>query len=329
MVEIRQNLVSADKYDLKCPYTMEPQYVVIHNTANDASAANEIAYMRSNSKEVSFHYAVDDKEIVQGIPENRNAWHAGDGGSGKGNRYGIGVEICWSKSGGEKFTAAEKNAAEFAAHLLKKYGWGIDRLKKHRDFNGKYCPHRTLDLGWERFVKMVQAHLAQAKDEQPTETEKETAAKAVNYKAKVTAKDGLRVRKGAGVKYGVVKVLAQGTLVTVTAEQDGWGRISDGWISLEWVEKVKETTGAVYVAGKVYTTKVDALSVRKKAGTNYVRKTYKQLTADAKKHAYPSGHLKKGTSVTCLETKNVGSDIWIRIPSGWCAAYYGGSWYIK
>lgn len=267
MVEIRQNLVSADKYGLKCPYAMEPQYVVIHNTANDASAANEIAYMRSNCNEVSFHYAVDDKEIVQGIPENRNAWHAGDGGSGKGNRYGIGVEICWSKSGGEKFTAAEKNAAEFAAYLLKKYGWGIDRLKKHRDFNGKYCPHRTLDLGWERFVKMVQAHLAEAKDEQPTETEKETA-KAVNYKAKVTAKDGLRVRKGAGVKYSVVKVLAQGTKVTVTAEQNGWGYIGDGWISLEWVKKIADVAAPAFEP-YLFRITCDVLNIRSKPGTNY------------------------------------------------------------
>lgn len=36
--------------------------------------------MIDNHNEVSFHYAVDDKEIVQGIPENRNAWHSGDGG---------------------------------------------------------------------------------------------------------------------------------------------------------------------------------------------------------------------------------------------------------
>ncbi len=44
-----------------------------------------------------FHIAVDDKEAVQGIPLERNAWHCGDGG-GNGNRKSIGVEICYSLS---------------------------------------------------------------------------------------------------------------------------------------------------------------------------------------------------------------------------------------
>ena len=35
----------------------------------------------------------------------------------------------------------------------------MDRVTKHQDYNGKYCPHRTLDLGWDRFLKMVEAHL--------------------------------------------------------------------------------------------------------------------------------------------------------------------------
>lgn len=169
MVAIRQNLVDGSKWDIKCPFEMKPKYVVIHNTANDAPAANEIAYMRRNDNEVSFHYAVDDKEIVQGILEDRNAWHAGDGGYGNGNRCGIAIEICWSKSGGEKFEKAERNAAEFAASILKRYGWGIDRLKKHQDFSKKYCPHRTLDLGWDRFVDMVKDFLDGKEPEAPVD----------------------------------------------------------------------------------------------------------------------------------------------------------------
>ena len=74
MVPIRENLVPKDKYAIKCPYTRTPTRVVIHNTANDAPAANEISYMRYNDLEISFHYAVDDVNIVQGIPENSNAW---------------------------------------------------------------------------------------------------------------------------------------------------------------------------------------------------------------------------------------------------------------
>ena len=99
----KKNLVSSSKYSIKCPYSMTPEFIVVHNTANDASAQNEVKYMISNNNQVSFHFAVDDKEIVQGLPLDRNAWACGDGANGKGNRKGIQIEICYSKSGGARF----------------------------------------------------------------------------------------------------------------------------------------------------------------------------------------------------------------------------------
>ena len=158
-MKVTQNLVPTGKYNIKCPYPMTPEFIVVHNTANDANAANEVAYMIRNDNKVSFHYAVDDKEIVQGIPENRNAWHAGDGTNGRGNRKGLSIEICYSKSGGQRFIEAEKLAAKFTAYKLYEKGWGIDKVKKHQDFSDKYCPHRTLDMGWQRFLDMVQSEL--------------------------------------------------------------------------------------------------------------------------------------------------------------------------
>ena len=72
-----QMLVPVAKYGVKCPYAMTPQYVTIHNTANDTSARNEIAYMTNNNQEVSYHCAVDDVEAIQGLPFDRNGWHSG------------------------------------------------------------------------------------------------------------------------------------------------------------------------------------------------------------------------------------------------------------
>lgn len=162
-LKIREIVMPVSKYSIKCPYTMTPTRIVVHNTGNDASAANEIRYMQSNGREVSFHYAVDDREAVLGVPLNRNAWHAGDGGNGAGNRQGIAVEICYSKSGGTKFSKAEENAALLIAGLLKERGWGIDKVTKHRDYSGKDCPHRTIALGWERFLGMIEKYLPVAK----------------------------------------------------------------------------------------------------------------------------------------------------------------------
>ena len=126
---------------------MKAEFYVVHNTANDASANNEIKYMISNDSQTSFHYAIDDKEIVQGIEENRNARHSGDGWKVEGNRKGIGIEICYSKSGGARFDLAEKMAAKFIAEGLKSKGWGIDKVKKTSRFCGNIVLIGTLDKG--------------------------------------------------------------------------------------------------------------------------------------------------------------------------------------
>ena len=167
-LKIVQQLVPASKYDIKCPYAMTPQGITIHNTANDASAQNEIAYMTNNNQEVSYHYATDDVEAIQGLPLDRNGWHAGDGGNGKGNRTTIAIEICHSLTpGNPKYAKSEDNGAKLTAILLHQYGWGIDRIRKHQDWSGKYCPHRILDNGnWEGFKGKVQAYLLQLQGKQ-------------------------------------------------------------------------------------------------------------------------------------------------------------------
>ena len=157
-MQITNVIMPQSKYSIKCPYEMKPEYITIHNTANDVSAMSEISYMIGNNNKTSFHVAVDNERVVTSIPFNRNAWHAGDG-RGNGNMKSIGIEICYSKSGRERFEESEKLCAEYVAYLLKQYGWGIERVKKHQDWSNKYCPHRTLDLGWERFLNMVQAYL--------------------------------------------------------------------------------------------------------------------------------------------------------------------------
>ena len=165
-----QSLITQDKYGIKCPYSMQPKGICVHNTANDAPAKNEISYMKSNNMEVSFHVAIDDIEAIQGIPFNRNAWACGDAANGEGNRNYIQIEICYSKSGGIKFANAEKRAAKEIAALLKQYGWTINNVKKHQDFSNKYCPHRTLDNGWKRFLTMIEVELSNLN--KPTNTVK-------------------------------------------------------------------------------------------------------------------------------------------------------------
>lgn len=194
----KQNLLPASKYGIKAPYSMTPQYITVHNTANDASAANEIKYMNSNNNQVSYHVAVDDKEVIQAIPFNRNAWHCGDG-QGKGNRQSIGIEICYSKSGGTRYADAEENAVQYIAKLLKEFGWGIDRVKQHYDWSKKDCPHRIRVEGrWNSFLRRIEEAMKPA-----TQQKEETK---VPNTLTSTAKEDLKALLKDVKSKGILKV---------------------------------------------------------------------------------------------------------------------------
>ena len=219
-MNIVKNLVSESKYSVKCPYAMTPEFIVVHNTANDASAQNEVKYMISNNNQVSFHFAVDDKEIVQGLPLDRNAWACGDGANGKGNRKGIQIEICYSKSGGARFENAEKNAAKFIAQLLKERGWGVDKVKKHQDFSNKYCPHRTLDKGWASFVNMVKDYLNELN--KPTQVNQTKT-----FLVEIICNE-LNIRQQADFNSKVVGTVKKGEVITIVEEKNGLGKLKSG-----------------------------------------------------------------------------------------------------
>ena len=183
--KIVKSYVSALKYVLKCPYSMKPIGITVHNTANDASAKNEVSYMKNNNSSTSYHVAIDDKEVILAVPFNRNAWHAGDGNKGTGNRKTIGIEICYSKTGGTRFNNAEENAAKYIATLLKEYGWTVKDVYKHQNWSGKNCPHRTISKGWERFVDMIQGELDILNKKNVEEEKKSTASSTTTSKNKI------------------------------------------------------------------------------------------------------------------------------------------------
>ncbi|MEK4702003.1 N-acetylmuramoyl-L-alanine amidase [Solibacillus sp. FSL R7-0668] len=194
-------LLPANKHKIKCPYAMTPQYITVHNTANDASAANEAAYHNRNDNQVSYHVAIDDKEAIQCIPFDRNAWHCGDG-QGDGNRKSIGIEICYSKSGGSRYVAAEENAVQYIAKLLHQYGWGIDRVKQHYEWSKKNCPHRIRDeKRWGSFKQRIQDALNKLKsDKEETPMAKEAYEKDAAPAA--WAKEAVEWAKANGVSDG-------------------------------------------------------------------------------------------------------------------------------
>lgn len=87
-------------------------------------------------------------------------------------------------------------------------------------------------------------------------------------------------------------------------------------------EDEQPTSSSEYSTGD-YRVTASLLNVRTGPGTNYARKTYKQLTANAQEQiracaGYRANGYPKGVEFTALEVK----DNWARTPSGWVCLDY-------
>jgi len=155
MVEYKiRHIPKTTPYNRRPGYSMTPEYITIHSTANLSSTAqNELGWLTNpNNKNVaSWHIVVDDKEAIEAIPLNENAWHAGDGREGTGNRRSIGIEICESGDRAETM----QNAVEVVARLLKQLNLGTDKLRRHYDWNGNPCPRIMMANNWEGWKGFV------------------------------------------------------------------------------------------------------------------------------------------------------------------------------
>lgn len=165
-VSFRQVLVPANKRSIKCPYAMNPKKITLHNTDNQMPAINEINYMNNNNNQTSYHVAVDEKEAIQGVPFNRNAWNSGDGLNGYGNRNTVAIEICRNYDRSRKttnlneplksqYSKAEQNAIKYVAQLCIDLGIvaNNNNIKTHNNWNGKWCPSKILNENRLQSVK--------------------------------------------------------------------------------------------------------------------------------------------------------------------------------
>ena len=84
-----------------------------------------------------------------------------------------------------------------------------------------------------------------------------------------------------------------------------------------------------FTVGTTYKILINNLTVRTGPGINNKAIPYKQLTANAKKHANAKGQLEKNTIVTIKAVTNIDEkEVWVRIPSGWICAFKDEKKYI-
>ncbi len=71
-----------------------------------------------------------------------------------------------------------------------------------------------------------------------------------NYQVKITANSGLNIRAGASTSYPRVGGYAKGTIVTILAESNGFGKTNRGWIYLNYTSTNIENSRVVVTSGQ-------------------------------------------------------------------------------
>lgn len=140
-----------------------PGYWVQHETANTAAGADAAMHARylaqgADGSQVSWHFTVDDHQIYQHIPIDEVTWQAADG-AGPGNMSGVSCEMAVNSDGNE--ATARTNTEALAGAICKALGLGVDRVKRHYDFNAAdpnrhFCPQHMMQQNyWPTFVANV------------------------------------------------------------------------------------------------------------------------------------------------------------------------------
>lgn len=156
-LKIRDMWLPENKYYYKSPRITPKTSLTVHNTGNSASAEQEARYMINNmDSQTSFHAVADKNEVIRIIPFERVSFHCG---KRAGNNSSYSLEIAGSTGNIDDFLKAEDNAAKYIAIVFNQKGWGSDELRTHKMWSGKNCPHKTLELGWNRFVNKVKKYL--------------------------------------------------------------------------------------------------------------------------------------------------------------------------
>ena len=143
------------------------------------------------------------------------------------------------------------------------------------------------------------------------EQEAESTDKAIAT-VKVTANDGLNLRKEPNTSSSILKAFTKGTSLKIYEIKNNWGRTDSGWVCLDYTDYKKNTSSSSqtkkYATGR-YVVNCEVLTVREGPGINYDWKKYSELTTNAQsqvlaKCGYKPNGLCAGVVCDVTEVKN-------------------------
>lgn len=143
-LNLKVELIDSDKPN-RSGRTISPDYITVHNTSNANAGANADAHSRfvrnkgfytlasGKKNNVSWHYTVDDTQVIKHLPVNERAIHAG-----RGNGVSIAIEICMHAEIDQ--AAANLRASRLIAVLMHDLHIDKANVKPHKFWTGKNCP---------------------------------------------------------------------------------------------------------------------------------------------------------------------------------------------
>ncbi len=272
MLEITTNhFLKGDQVEiLDCPKNTKkfsvasPDTIILHYTAG-SSASSSARYLAQNGVKASAHLVIGrDGKIIQLVPFDTIAWHAGISsyGSRKGmNNYSIGIEL-------DNAGVLERTGDMYTAWTGKQYPTSEVVAKVHRNENrerywhtytekqikvcqticdllidkyaiGKILGHEEVSPGRKvdpgpafPLDKFRQLLLHQDRD-----IDSEPAVIPSTGKVAATV---LNIRKGPGVRYEKLEEqLSKNSEVEILSEKNGWYQIevaTHGWVSSNYIQ---------------------------------------------------------------------------------------------
>lgn len=141
--------------------TENPQYIVIHYTANPGSTAQDNRNYFENLKDTQETYASAqfviglEGEIIQCVPCNEIAYC-----SNQLNEICISIEMCHPDEWGNFNDPTYNNCVYLVAQLMNYYHMDMNQLIRHYDVTGKNCPRYFVEHEdrWEVFKSFVEEY---------------------------------------------------------------------------------------------------------------------------------------------------------------------------
>lgn len=152
------------------------KYIVIHETDNFKKGADGLRHAKAQfngNLSTSVHYYCGSDGVYQTASIDKGVWAVGVQYkkmpiTDATNSNTINIEICVNEDG--NYTVARQNAIGLVKYLLKATDIPADRVIRHYDAKGKYCPRKMMDNTalWDNFKLAILGK----EESKPTNTSK-------------------------------------------------------------------------------------------------------------------------------------------------------------